>query len=224
MRLFAVCALLVLMGVVSVHADVIPYTDPALQGTQDFGGNLALRFNVDSPITVTALGAFNAAGSGLITGTIQVVIFDTVANKEVTPVVSFHGLYSTAGLGYDVFQAITPVVLGVGSYEVDAVGFSLTDLNGNLNTSSTTGPVLNDDGGKLTFTGAAYDGSGSLDDPMTCVICSPPPRQFSQVDAGTFVIAEASAAPEPSYLLVLVVLGAILAAIRFRSDAFRRPL
>jgi hypothetical protein len=51
MRLFAVCAFLVLMGVVSVHADVIPYTDPANQGTQDFGGNLALRFDVGSPIT-----------------------------------------------------------------------------------------------------------------------------------------------------------------------------
>src|SRR6266852_9103832 len=67
------CALLALTGM-SARAD-IAYTDPANQGMQAFGGNLALNFNVNSPITVFDLGVFNASGSGTITGTIQVVIF-----------------------------------------------------------------------------------------------------------------------------------------------------
>lgn len=185
MKRFLVLSItLAIMGVLSVYADTIAYTDPAGQGNQSYGGNLALNFDVVSPITVTSLGAFNASGSGTITGTIQVVIFNTVTRTEVTPVETFHGAYAPEGLGFDVFQTITPVVLGAGTYEVDAVGFSGVDLNGNINYSG-TGPVLNSGGGKLLFTGASYDGNGSLDDPASCPGCQPAPAQLSQFDAGT---------------------------------------
>ena len=124
---------------------------------------------MNSPITVTGLGVFNASGSGTITGPIRVVIFNTVTNTEVTPVETFKGAYTPAGLGFDVFQVITPVVLGVGSYEVDAVGFGSNDKDGNLNTGSSSGPMLNNGGGALTFTGAGWDyDSSTLDDPLTC--------------------------------------------------------
>src|ERR1700678_4030672 len=81
----------VLGGGMMAHAGVIPYSDPAGQGTQDFGGNLALTFNVLSPITVVDLGVFNAAGNGIITGSISVAIYNTSTDTIVTPVVTFSG-------------------------------------------------------------------------------------------------------------------------------------
>ena len=200
-RLSAFFGLLALVGAASTRADNIAYTDPAGQGRQAWPGNLALNFNVLSPITVSELGVFNASGSGTITGKIQVVIYNTVTNTAVTPVVTFSGNYTPAGLGFDVFQAITPVVLGIGSYEVDAVGFSPSDHNGNINTGSSSGPILNNFAGSLAFTGASYDlASVVLDDPSTCPGCTAFPAQSRQFDAGTF--GAVTKVPEPSSLLL----------------------
>jgi hypothetical protein len=223
-RLSTFFGFLALAGAVSARADTTAYTDPASQGTQAFAGNLALNFNVLSPISVTELGVFNASGSGTITGTIQVVIFNTVTNAEVTPVVTFSGNYTPTGLGYDLFQAITPVVLGPGSYEIDAVGFSGSDLNGNLNTGSSSGPILNGGAGLLAFTGASYDSSAGLDDPSTCSGCVGLPTQSSQFDAGTFSYGTAvTATPEPG-IMTLLCSGLIgLAAAFRRKSALARP-
>jgi hypothetical protein len=210
-RLSAFFGLLALAGAVSARADNIAYTDPARQGVQAWGGNLALNFNVISPITVNELGVFNSAGGGTITGTIKVVIYNTVTNTAVTPVVTFKGNYAPAGLGFDVFQAIAPVVLGVGSYEVDAVGFSTSDLNGNRNVGS-SGPILNNFAGSLVFTGSGYDASSVLDDPSSC--CAS--RQF---DAGTF-----GTVPEPSSLLLFGTGVLALGMMAFRRKfALARP-
>lgn len=192
-----------------IFADIVPYSDPSGQGTQSWGGNLALTFNVNSAITVNGLGVYNASGSGFITGTIQVAIFDTTTNTEVTPLATFHGPSTLGAQGYDVFQSIAPVVLGIGSYEVDAVGFSGADPNGNLNTGSSSGPLLNNDGGRLTFTGAAWDyDSASLDDPTMCLTCKAAPTpQSQQFDAGTFSV------PEPSFYDILGGFGAVIAVL-----------
>jgi len=206
------------LAVVPARAD-IPYEDPSNQGTQSWGGNLGLNFTVITPITVTQLGVFNAAGNGVITGPIKVAIFDFSTSQVVTPVVTFEGSYTPAGLGYDVFQSITPVTLAAGSYQVDAFGFG-TDLNGNLNTGSSTGPILNNLGGAIVFTGASWDyDTSSLDYPTTCIICQGGPSpQNQQFDAGTFAV------PEPSEIVLLLslitalgltsVLGRKLRAIR----------
>lgn len=221
-RISAFFGLLALAGAVSARADNIAYTDPANQGTQGWGGNLALNFNVLSPITVTELGVFNASGSGTITNPIQVVIYNTGTNTAVTPIVTFKGHYTPGGLGFDVFQAIAPVVLGIGSYEVDAVGFSASDLNGNLNTGSSSGPLLNNFAGSLAFTGASYDASPALDDPLTCGGCAALPARTHQFDAGTFGV---KAVPEPSSLLIFGTGVLALGMMAFRRKfALARPI
>jgi len=184
-----------LFAVIPAQADIVAYQDPASQGTQPWEGNLTLDFSVTSTITVTALGVFNANGNG-ITGPIQVAIFNNSTLAEVTPVVTFSGTAAPPTGTFDVFQSIAPVVLGPGSYAVDAVGFGPNDLNGNLNTGSSSGPTLNG-GGALTFTGAGYDSSTSLDDPLpsTCPSCT-----ANQFDAGTFkyVVGRATSMDEAS--------------------------
>jgi hypothetical protein len=198
MKRFSVTTMfLALVGAMSVNAATatVAYSDPASQGTQAFGGNLALNFSVNSPIDVTALGVFNASGTGVITGLIQVVIYDA-AGSMVTPVDTFQGSYAPAASGFDVLQdLVVPVLLGPGSYQVDAVGFSGSDLNGNLNTGSSTGPVLNTGGGLLSFNGAGWDSKGTLDNPNSCLGCQALPAQYSQFDAGTF---QYSGVPEPA--------------------------
>jgi hypothetical protein len=217
-RLTMLGVLFLLAGGMMAYADIVPYSDPAGQGTQNWGGNLALTFNVNSPISVNSLGVFNASGTGLITGFIHVAIFDTVTGVRVTPEVIFHGQYVHGAQGYDVFQGITPVVLGPGSYEVDAFGFSSTDKNGNLNTGSSSGPALNDLGGQITFTGAAWDSNtSSLDHPTSCATCKVGSAQWRQFDAGTLTV------PEPGFYAALGGLWAgmagLLLVVRRRKGA-----
>ena len=207
-------------GGMSAYADIVPYTDPSGQGTQNFGGNLALTFTVNSPITVDALGVFNASGTGFITGSISVAIYDTDTSTVVTPVETFSGQYTVGALGFDVFQSISPVVLGPGNYEVDAVGFSDSDNNGNLNTGS-SGPLLDDIGGSITFTGAAYSSSPTLNYPSglgTCSGCASSPAVLSQFDAGTFSVEQPLAAtPEPGFYEVFGGLGAGMIGLLFAT-------
>ncbi|MGA2373358.1 MAG: VPDSG-CTERM sorting domain-containing protein [Candidatus Korobacteraceae bacterium] len=193
------------------YGATIVYTDPADQGTQNWYGNLGLDFTVNTPVTVTALGVFNATGSGDITGPIDVAIYDFTTSSWVTPTVAFSGTYTPQGDGFDVLQQlITPITLAPGNYQVDAVGFSSSDENGNLNTGSSSGPNLNSLGSALTFTGAAWDFNTSLDAPNTCSTCKGAPAQDSQFDAGTFEVV-----PEGGTTLVLLGLAvAGLAGLR----------
>jgi hypothetical protein len=212
---FAALTICLLFLASGAFAGNIPYSDPAGQGTQGWTGNLALTFNVNSPITITQMGVFNAAGNGTITGVIDVAIFNTNTGVMVPGTLAvFQGVYATGGLGYDVFQHITPVTLGPGSYAVDAVGFSAADMNGNKYWGS-TGPQLDNLGGHLTFTGAAYDESTMLDNPTGCGGCVLGAGQESQFDAGTFAV------PESSTLATLLGFGIFNLAAVF---GFRRKL
>jgi hypothetical protein len=217
LSLFAALFAFVVGGFQAI-AQTAVYSDPVGQGTQDWYGNLALTFNVNTFITVDALGAYNASGTGAITGPIFVEIYDFTTSSVVASTVFTSGLY--APQGFDVFQSIAPVGLGPGSYEVDAVGFGPPDLNGNLNTGSSTGPLLNDLGGALTFTGAAWDYSTTLDQPTTCVICQPAPAQTHQFDAGTF---EATVPEGGAGLLYLLIGGSACFGTMLLASRGRLP-
>jgi hypothetical protein len=202
-------ALLALVGGLQAYSQIV-YTDPAGQGKQNFGGNLALNFTVNTPVTVDALGVFNATGTGYITGPIDVDIYDLTTSTVVASAI-FQGQYTPQG--YDVFTPITLVTLAPGSYEVDAVGFGNSDLNGNLNSGSSTGPILNNLGGALTFTGAAWDYNTVLDFPTACSTCQAAPAQDSQFDAGTLEVPEGGAA----WLYLLLAGAASIGAVLFAS-------
>jgi hypothetical protein len=230
-RLFPIFLLVALTCAVSLHANIsyIAYSDPANQALDptDSAGNIALIFDVNSPISVTALGVFNATGSGTFTTPVQVVIWNTTTNTEVTPVVTFLGSYTPVGLGYDDFQPITPVALGAGSYEVDEVGlgctFNCSEQFGNQAHGS-TGPVLSTGGGLLTFNGAAYNFNASLSEPTpgNCLGCNGLPSQSSQFDVGTFEFeSPAATTPEPSYV-VMLGLGLLLVSLLRLSRRFKR--
>lgn len=202
--LFACAAMAMAVALSPVaRADTIAYeTTASGQGLQNFNGNLALTFTVVNPIDVTALGVFNPSGSGVVPSgtTLKVVIYNS-SGTAVTPVVTFSAGSYTA-VDYDIFQMITPVLLGPGNYEVDAVGFGNSYKDGNINSGSTAADEsLNTGGGWLKFTGAAWDSSTTLDDPKTCVTCQAAPSpQDVQFDAGTFEFTDV---PEPASLALL---------------------
>jgi hypothetical protein len=195
------------VGGSQAFGDPVVYNEPAGQGTQNFYGNLANFFTVNSSVTVVSLGVFNASGTGYIAGPIQVGLYDVTAGIQVGPTVTFQGQYTPQGLGYDVFQSITPVTLVAGDlYEVDAVGFSVADPNGNLNTGSSSGPALNNLGGALSFPlgYSVYSFSTTLDFPTATtnggvLDRGGPNDQYvpALYDAGTFAVS-----PEPSSLFL----------------------
>lgn len=219
-RFLLMLPLIALTSVVSARASTIAYTDPADNGRSDCDCNFALTFDVNNPISVSALGLFDASGSGVINGPVEVAIFKaTVGGAQVTPTVTFAGTYAPAGLGFDVFQAIIPVILGPGAYLVDESGLNSNgDLSGNLAHGS-TGPILNGGGGLLTFTGATYDFNTSLGNPFGsgCVGCAAIPAQYSQFDAGTFEFQGTAIVPEPGALVLLGTGLAAIAALRCRK-------
>ena len=194
-------SLFALVGGLQARGQAV-YTDPAGQASQNFSGNLALTFNVNSAVTVDALGVYNASGTGVITGPIDVEIYDVTTHTVVASAIFPGSSDSYTFPGFDVFQAVTPVTLAAGSYEVDAVGFGSNDLNGNLNTGSSSGPLLNDLGGALTFTGAAWDYSTTLDQPTTCSTCQVGAAQDHQFDAGTFEATVPEGGSNLPYLLL----------------------
>jgi hypothetical protein len=130
-------------------ADTVAFSTVAGQGTQTFNGNLANFFTANSALTINELGVFNASGSGTITGTIQVAIFDVNTGGTLAAATFTPGSY--AEQGYYVYQGIAPVAFTVGdTYEVDAAGFSASDPNGNINEGSVA-PILNTFGGAVTY-------------------------------------------------------------------------
>ena len=198
----------------AAHATIATAYTNVTGGSQNYNGDLAMLFTVNSPIVVSALGVYNQSGSGTITGTISVEIYNLTTNSIAVGPVAFNGAYGfCSGSTNDVCQSVPAVLLGLGNYEVEAVGFSNTDLNANIGAPfNNTGPTLNTNGGLISFTGAAYDSSITLDHPITCIGCAAAPSpQNTQFGAGTFEFADV---PEPATFGLVGISLLSLAALR----------
>ncbi len=104
-------------------------------GNQAWTGTIGMDFQVNTPLTVLSLGAFDSNQDG-IAGTIQVGIFFASGSNTGSLVpglsLSFTGSGDTL-IGGSRFRNLgSPVILTPGSYIIAAQGFSANDLDGNV--------------------------------------------------------------------------------------------
>ena len=179
----------------TMWAQTIAYDAPAQAGNQNWTGNLGLDFNVNAPIVVSALGAFDSNGAGFVTP-IQVAIYNRTTAALVAGPLSFTGTNGTLVNG-DRFQTLpTPVTLPPGNYSIVAVGFSSANLNGNSLLSPFTASAENGLG-SVSFVGTGrYDANTSLDFP-TIVPSGTPSNVFL---AGTFKFGPPPAGPADTFI------------------------
>lgn len=198
---------------VAYSGQLNPQTIPPLQAWDT--GSLGMDFTVNAPISVDAMGVYNANGTGVLQSVLQVAIYAINPDGSGTLVPGTFALFNPAtpnysqdlandGL-YDVYQSISSVVLNPGNYSVVAYGFDQTDPNGNSGFPGGVG-AAEDNSGLLTYIGSArYDSNGQLDFPTT--LDTGPANRY---DAGTFEFSAAT--PEPGTIALLgaglILLGA----------------
>jgi len=135
------------------------------------GFDLAMSFTANCPLTVSALGTFDAnlvktgndIGASLgaaffssdVPPIIQVAIYNVATGAAVTPI----ALFSQAGnaitpysqVNGNIFQNIAPVTLGPGHYAIVATGYTFLLESGNVALTGNTTPTFNTLGGGLTL-------------------------------------------------------------------------
>jgi len=180
------------LGASAAVADTIAYdnsypvseTDPTPPGGfQRWKGNLGLDFVVDTPITVTYLGAFDnhklANLDGSLGNGVDVAIFNS-AGAQIGPSVQFNSSNTGTQVNGDAFLPVS-ISLGVGDYSIVA----LNDLNYNTgyNSNAVNPYSTENSGGAISFVGSGrYDiNSSSLDLPGNTD--GGPTNRY---DAGTF--------------------------------------
>ncbi len=194
---FAMAAILMLVvWAAAAHADLVIYDFPATVGSQAFTGSLGMDFDVNSAITITAVGVFNSGQAG-INGTLSAEIFNVTTGLPVAgTLVSLTGTQGTLIDGSR-FLSITPVSLPVGDYSIVSWGYSSTDLDGNY-TDPPPATILNDYGGAISFVGS---GRYSLTaDTFPTIIDGGAADQFY---AGTFEVDPPPVVPLPASVLLL---------------------
>jgi hypothetical protein len=175
---------------------VVLQTSNASVGNQAYSG-VGLEFNVNAPISVTALGIYDSGQNG-IAGSLTADILSLTGQVEATATFNSSGLYSQAG-NY-VFQNIAPLILSPGSYYLMGYGWSSNDPEHNSNID---GPAdtFNTMGGAVSFVQAVW--GGGSDSPGTL-----PNNTFGPTAPDFFSSANlmASAVPETS-TWVMMLLG-----------------
>jgi len=190
---------------------------PNSNGLQQWQGNLGMEFQVNTAITVSALGAFDngvpAELNGTTGGGIQVGIFDATTGLLVGTSVVFSGESPGTQIGADAFQNVTPFLLGPGKYEIVA----LDDPNynqGYFNTGPNQFQTLNSLGGALSIIGSSYYDFNSATLELPVYWDGGPADRY---DAGTFA-ASLSATPLPSTWTTLIAGFIGLALFAYRGS------
>lgn len=140
----------------SLHAQCASnsaYSGTITNGNQNWTGLLGLEFSNSVPIVINQLGVFDDATVSGITGNISVGIVNDAGTTVVGPII-FTGAGDPLISSYRM-RNIAPVMLGVGTYHIVAVGFSASDPNGNAGVSGTAAGL--NSAGILTFGQNRFD-------------------------------------------------------------------
>lgn len=194
-------------------ADTIAYDNSSsTTPNQKWTGNLGLDFDVNSPINVTALGAFFGNSINNLVPAVKVAIFSRATGLEVGSAVTISStIYDSLSNGDAFVSLAIPIFLAPGAYSVveNLDPTSNQDYNVHITggTSNTTSTEDNG-GGAITFKGTGrYDYGSSLDLPKLIGDSANPTNAY---DSGTFQFASV---PLPSAALGGVGLMGCLLAI-----------
>jgi hypothetical protein len=180
-----------------------------LAGNQAYTGTLGLNFDVNSPISISALGVFDDSSNGL-QSSLAVTIYDRTTGLALfTPVVFAAG---TANTGDEyIFQNIAPLLLGAGSYQLAAWNYGASEMN--YNNSGPGGPIsFNNLNGAITAVGTSYSGTRG-------VFATIPDVGLTRYGAGSF---KATAVPEPAtWAMFLIGFGAVGYSMRSRKVGYK---
>jgi hypothetical protein len=151
-------------------------------GIQDnFGGNLGLDFNVNSPVTVTELGVFDSGANGL-SRPLTAQLWSRGAGG---PVLITSLAFTTASpgelIGGSRFKKLaTPVYLAPGPYAICAYGYGTGEPNGNaLSPTWTT-----DAAPQISYVGGGRFGDPANPSAWPAVVDGGPANRYA---AGTFL-------------------------------------
>jgi hypothetical protein len=179
----------------AARADIIAYDNAAVAANQGFGNSLGLDFNVNTPILVTALGAFDSGVVGNLAGVdgsgVTVGIYDRTTGTLFGPSVHF----TPASFGFqvngDAFDAIPDLLLPAG-FQGSIVAFN--DINYNSGGGPNPTSTENTGGGAISFVGGGRFGFGYS---YPTIVDGGPTNRY---DAGTFQFV---GVPEPASLTLL---------------------
>ena len=188
---------------------VIAYDNSLQTGNQTLTGSVSLGmdFNVNAPISVTALGVFDSGGRPLL-NSLTAILYNRATQTAVAQFTFPVGTSMTLING-DLFQNLnTPLILPAGFQgSIVAQGFGTGQPNGNSTLIPPfTGPTTNNGGGLISFVGTSrYGATGTY--PTT------PDAVVNQYGAGTFMFnaAATSAVPEPATFGMLGAAFSLLA-------------
>jgi len=185
------------MSVAPASAAVV-YQDSTGASLQNWSGRLGMDFQVNSPILVTGLGAFDNGTFSNLDGVngngVMVAIFDVTTGLRVGNAASFTNSGSYTQIGGDAFQTVSSFVLGPGEYSI----VSVDDRNFNASGNPNGFQNLDSLGGAISFNGPSrFDSVSTLGLPTSAD--GPPVDRY---DAGTFI----ASVPEAS-TWAMVILG-----------------
>lgn len=206
----AIAAVPVALAATGANAATVFDTPTSTLGNQVFTGGVGLDFAVNSPVVITALGAFDAGAKQFNTD-VMVGIYNLTTSSFVSPLVNFNGHTAASGNAY-AFQSVQPFTLVSGNnYSVYAYGFSDNNLiyNSGFADPKNSSIVFDNLGGALTNGFGRYGGMDPKND-LTV-------GYSSEFGAGSFVATAVTAVPEPAtWAMMLMGFGMIGVGVRSR--------